>query len=78
MIVCRDAIGLEYGTILFRYAGQSGKIKFGDLLAMLRERDRAATQTLLASVTRLSEIGADRALIVYTEKAELDADRSVL
>lgn len=73
VIVCRDAIGLEDGTILFRYAGQSGKIKFGDLLAMLRERDRAATQTLLASVTRLSEIGADRALIVDTEKAELDA-----
>jgi hypothetical protein len=57
VIVCKDADGLEDGTILFRYPGQSGKIKFGDLLAMLRERDRAATQTLLASATRLSEIG---------------------
>lgn len=73
VIVCRDANGLEDGTILFRYAGQSGKIKFGDLLAMLRERDRAATQALLSSATRLSEIGADRALIVDTAKGELEA-----
>lgn len=73
VIVCRDAEGLEDGSILFRYPGQSGKIKFGDLLAMLRERDRAATQTLLASATRLSEIGADRALIVDTDRGELDA-----
>lgn len=73
IIVCKDADGLEDGTILFRYPGQSGKIKFGDLMAMLRERDRAATQTLLASASRLSEIGADRALILDTEKGELDA-----
>ena len=73
VIVCRDANGLEDGAILFRYPGQSGKIKFGDLLAMLRERDRAATHSLLASASRLSEIGTDRALIVDTEKGELDA-----
>lgn len=73
VIVCRDASGLEDGTILFRYPGQSGKIKFGDLHVMLRERDRAATQSLLASASRLSEIGADRALIVDPDKGELDA-----
>ncbi|KAB2883295.1 MAG: ATP-binding protein [Albidovulum sp.] len=73
VIVCRDADGLEDGSILFRYPGQSGKIKFGDLLAMLRERDRAATQALLASASRLNEIGADRALIVDTDKGEIDA-----
>ena len=73
VIVCRDANGLEDGAILFRYPGQSGKIKFGDLLAMLRERDRAATHSLLASASRLSDIGTDRALIVDTEKGEMDA-----
>ena len=72
VIVCRDANGLEDGSILFRYPGQSGKIKFGDLLEMLRERDRAAQQVLLAGVARLSEIGADRALIVDTDKGEMD------
>ncbi|MBL9045770.1 MAG: ATP-binding protein [Tabrizicola sp.] len=73
VIVCRDADGLEDGTILFRYPGQSGKIKFGDLLAMLRERDRAATKALIESASRLSEIGADRALIVDTDKGEIGA-----
>ena len=72
VIVCRDANGLEDGTILFRYPGQSGKIKFGDLLEILRERDRAAQRVLLASASRLSDIGADRALIVDTEKGEMD------
>lgn len=72
VIVCKDEDKLEDGTILFRYPGQSGKIKFGDLLSMLRERDRAATQTLLASASRLSEIGADRALIIDAQKGELD------
>lgn len=73
VIVCRDANGLEDGAILFRYPGQSGKIKFGDLLAMLRERDRAATHSLLASASRLSDIGTDRALIVDTANGEIDA-----
>ncbi|MFC2966821.1 AlbA family DNA-binding domain-containing protein [Acidimangrovimonas pyrenivorans] len=73
VIVCRDANGLEDGTILFRYPGQSGKIRFGDLLAMLRERDRAAQQMLLVGASRLTEIGADRALIVDTDRGELDA-----
>ena len=73
VIVCRDAHGLEDGTVLFRYPGQSGKIKFGDLLEMLRERDRVAQQSLLASASRLSEIGVDRALLVDTGLGELDA-----
>lgn len=46
VIVCRDANGLEDVTILFRYPGQSGKIKFGDLLEILREPDRAAQRVL--------------------------------
>lgn len=72
VIVCRDANGLEDGSILFRYSGQSGKIKFGDLLEMLRERDRVSQQVLLASASRLSDIGADRALIVDADKGEMD------
>lgn len=73
VIVCRDADGLEDGTILFRYPGQSSKIKFGDLLSILRERDRTAQRILVASASRLSEIGPDRALIVDTEKGEVSA-----
>lgn len=78
VIVCRDANGLEDGAILFRYPGQSGKIKFGDLLEMLRERDRSAQRVLLSGASRLSEIGTDRALIVDTEKGELNAQDTTI
>lgn len=73
VVVCRDGDGLADGTILFRYPGQSARIKFGDLLAMLRERDRSAHAMLLSSAARLSEIGTDRALIVDTREGTLDA-----
>lgn len=73
VIICRDGDGLEDGTILFRYPGQSGRIKFGDLLEMLRERDRSAHAMLLSSAARLSEIGTDRALIVDTRDGTVDA-----
>lgn len=78
VIVCRDGDGLDDGAILFRYPGQSGRIKFGDLLAMLRERDRSAHAMLLSSAARLSDIGTDRALIVDTRKGTVDAgDRQI-
>lgn len=73
VIVCRDGDGLTDGTILFRYPGQSARIKYGDLLAMLRERDRSAHAILLSSAARLSQIGTDRALIVDTQEGTLDA-----
>jgi len=76
VIVCKDADGLEDGAILYRYGGQSGKIKFGDLLEMLRERDQAAQKSLLQGAARLSDIGSDSALIVDADKGELDAGNS--
>lgn len=72
IVVCRDAHGMEDGTILFRYPGQSAKIKFGDLHALLRERDRDAHASLLSSAARLSEIGTDRALLVDAHEGKLD------
>jgi hypothetical protein len=76
VIVCRDADGLEDGTILFRYPGQSGKIKFGDLLELLRERDRLAQSTLITVAERLSKIGTDKALIIDTQSGRLEAGQS--
>lgn len=73
VIVCRDGDNLTDGTILFRYPGQSARIKYGDLLAMLRERDRSAHAMLLSSAARLSEIGTDKALIVDTREGTVDA-----
>ncbi|SLN30987.1 Divergent AAA domain protein [Oceanibacterium hippocampi] len=72
VIVCRDGDGLSDGSILFRYPGQSARIKFGDLLAMLRERDHSSQTMLLSSAARLSAIGTDKALIVDTQDGTLD------
>jgi len=72
VIVSRDGHGLNDGSILFRYPGQSAKIKFGDLLAMLRERDQASQSRLLKSAQRISEIGPDRSLIIDTSTGILD------
>lgn len=72
VIICRDGDGLDDGTILFRYPGQSARIKFGDLQAILRERDRTAHEMLLSSASRLSQIGTDSALILDTREAAVD------
>jgi hypothetical protein len=71
-VVCRDSDGLEDGNILFRYPGQSAKIKFGDLHAMLRERDQASQSVLLQSAQRLADIGTDWSLIVDTNAATME------
>ncbi|MCE8525800.1 ATP-binding protein [Ruegeria pomeroyi] len=78
VIVCRDGDGLEDGTILFRYPGQSAKIKFGDLHAMLRERDQASHTRLLQSAQRLSDIGIDRSMIIDTDEATLETSDTKL
>ena len=64
VVVCRDGGGLEAGTILFRYPGQSAPVRPADLQAMLQKRDRLAQDRFLSMARRLSEIGTDKALIV--------------
>jgi hypothetical protein len=79
VIVYRDGEGLNEGEILFRYAGQSSRIKFGDLRAMLEERDRRAQMALAAAAGKLADVGTANALILDTDKNVLDADgRSIL
>ena len=73
VIVCRDGEGLDDGSVLFRYPGQSAKIKFGDLLAILRERDHVSQWRLLKTAERISEIGIENSLIVDTSAGTLDA-----
>ncbi len=79
IIVCKDGDGLEDGSILFRYPGQSSRIKYGDLLAMLRERDKRAQQHLLVAASKVSSVGTDNALILDTKSNTLDAgDKTIV
>jgi hypothetical protein len=72
VIVYRDADGLNEGEILFRYPGQSSRIKFGDLRAMLDERDRLAQSALAQAAGRIAEIGTRHAMILDTHRNVLE------
>lgn len=78
VVVCRDGDGLEDGSIIFRYPGQTSRIKFGDLFTLLNDRDRGVRQELLSSASRLSEIGPDRALILDTATGTIDVGQNTV
>ncbi|MBB4641493.1 AlbA family DNA-binding domain-containing protein [Rhizorhapis suberifaciens] len=75
VIVCKDdGDKLKEGEILFRYAGQSSRIKFTDLRELLAERDRKAQLALAGAAGKLATVGTANALILDTDKNVLDAD----
>jgi hypothetical protein len=78
VVVCRDGEGLEDGSILFRYPGQTSRIKFGDLFSLLNDRDKAVRQELLSSASRLSEIGPEKALILDTASGTIDVGQNTV
>ncbi|QDF39805.2 ATP-binding protein [Bradyrhizobium symbiodeficiens] len=79
VIVYRDGDGLNEGEILFRYPGQSSRIKFGDLRAMLDERDRLAQSALARAAGQIADIGTRNAMILDTNRNVLeDGGRSIL
>ncbi|MGE5478271.1 MAG: helix-turn-helix domain-containing protein [Bacteroidales bacterium] len=59
---------IKEGDIFFRYPGQSSRIKYGDLRALLDERDAQARLDIIPLVEKLLSIGPKRAMI-----ADLDA-----
>jgi len=69
-----DGDKLKEGEILFRYAGQSSRIKFTDLRELLAERDRKAQLALAGAAGKLATVGTANALILDTDKNVLDAD----
>jgi Putative DNA-binding domain len=79
VIVYRDGDGLNEGEILFRYPGQSSRIKFGDLRTMLDERDRLAQFALAQAAGRIADIGTKHAMILDTQRNVLeDGGHSIL
>lgn len=72
VIVYRDGDGLSEGDILYRYAGQSSRIKFADLRAMLEERDRRAQVELAKAAGALADVGTANAIILDTDRNTLN------
>ena len=69
-----DGAKLKEGEILFRYAGQSMRIKFTDLSELLAERDRRAQLALANAAGKIATVGTAKAMILDTDKNVLDAD----
>jgi hypothetical protein len=71
-----DKIG--EGDIFFRYPGQSTRIKYSDLRAMLDARDREARAQILPMVERLLQLGPERSMIADLAEGTLgDGDKSI-
>lgn len=62
---------IKEGDIFHRYPGASRRISYGDLRAMLDERDVRVREAILPMVQRLLEIGPDRAMIADLASGKL-------
>lgn len=66
------------GDIFFRYPGQSARIKYSDLRALLDARDTETRSRLLPMVERLLSLGPERAMIADLREGVItDADRTI-
>jgi hypothetical protein len=72
VIVTRtDGDKVKEGDIFFRYPGQSIRIKYSDLRAILDGRDAMARREIMPAVERLLTLGPRRALIADLDEGTL-------
>lgn len=78
IIAIRSEGEIREGDIFFRYPGQSTRIKYSDLRAILDARDALARAQILPMIERLMSLGPSRAMIADLERGELiDGQRSI-
>lgn len=58
-----DGDQVKEGDIFFRYPGQSSRIKYSDLRAILDERDRQSREQILPMVEKLLQLGPRDAMV---------------
>lgn len=63
---------IKEGDIFYRYPGQSIRVKYSDLRAMLDQRDRQARLDVMPMVERLLALGPQRALVADLDRGILD------
>lgn len=78
VIATKQEGDIREGDIFFRYPGQSSRIKYGDLRAMLDERDTLARQQILPMVEKLLQRGPNRVLLADLDDGTIeDGNRSI-
>ncbi len=61
-VICSKTVApLREGEICFRYIGETRAIGYSELITLLDNRDRQTEQLLATKVSRIAEIGSDRA-----------------
>lgn len=76
MATRQDGERIGEGDIFFRYPGQSARIKYSDLRAMLDARDAEARAEILPMVERLLTLGPARSMVADLEGAVLGDGRT--
>ena len=66
---------IREGDIYFRYPGQSARIKYSDLRAILDARDAHARQQILPMVEKLLSLGPRDAMVADLANGNLSDDR---
>lgn len=75
----QDGDKIKEGDIFYRYPGQSNRIKYSDLRALLDHRDAQARSNIIPMVERLLQLGPERALLADLEQGQLhDGKQSIL
>lgn len=69
---------IKEGDIFFRYPGQSIRIKYSDLRAILDGRDAAARREIMPAVERLLTLGPRRALIADLDEGTLGSGGNLI
>jgi hypothetical protein len=69
---------ISEGDIFFRYPGQSVRIKYSDLRALLDARDKEARAQILPMVERLLHLGPQRSLVADLEQGTLEDSKTAI
>ncbi|CAH1650368.1 MULTISPECIES: ATP-binding protein [unclassified Chelatococcus] len=78
IIATKQEGSIREGDIFYRYPGQSSRIKYSDLRAILDARDAEVRQQILPMIEHLLRLGPMRAMIADLEDGKLeDGKRSI-
>lgn len=70
---------VKEGDIFFRYPGQSSRIKYSDLRAILDDRDQKAREQILPMVEKLLQLGPRDAMVADLSRGVMsDESRSIV
>ena len=78
IIATRNEGTIKEGDIFYRYPGQSARIKYSDLWAILDARDADARAQILPMIDRLPRLGPSKAMVANPKDGTLEDGRNAI